>query len=374
MVEESKQEIPSFIYDFSSVTRYNLPSEEFLKNMTPVQSELLINRFREIYFPLNILYDKKYILGPYSISLHVNEIFNKKIYIIGEYHSEIEHRSCDRLPNEHYNIYPNGVPIQPTSENTITIEDLLRLTFADTSVFIDFYLEWHKNRSDVLESSSTLGTIYRYFGECFEHGRNNTLNQNNPKCKLHRSHYVDTRFFTNNISEEIETLNASIVENNIRDDQIIPVMDFLKKIYYLTMSSTDKNAEPFINDNNIKYIIEIFVKNNTELQKIINKGPFKVCLESFIPHYYKESEDLKNMCNIVKIFCNNNTYFESIKGGYAGENPRFNGYERLLNIGGSSNIPITFTDTEIKILGTIAYYTMTLGAILMDIYTFHLVL
>ncbi len=330
-MEESKEERLSFVYDFNNITNTNLPNGDFLRNMTPVQSKLLENRLKEIIIPeQNPLYNKTYILGPYSISLHVNEILNKKIYIIGEYHGKTIGRSCDLLPDQYRNIDD-----PPTSENTITMEDFLEETFNNTSVFIDFYLEWHKNRK-ASSRSTTLGNIYRKFQGCFEHGKNNTLNQNIHLCKLHRSHYVDTRFFFKRaFAEKFGVLVIRMEESNHNQEDVQEIMVFIKKIYYLTMSA-DIHKKPVIDDYNIKYIIETIVENNTEFAKIFNRGYLNECFKKYLYYNFKTSEYVKKFCDDIKIFCNGSQY------GYR------NFYHGGIMVGGYNGTDKGFTDLNLQ--------------------------
>ena len=124
----------------------------------------------------------KYINGPYTLSKHHSDKYNKTIYIFGEYHGN------DFQCSE---VFKKG-------QVSVDITDYLHTLFSNTDVFIDFYLEDPLPEDYKLKPKHTFSfgkevSIMNYLRHEFRDCTNPKKRSNCPYYKNMRAHVVDIR-------------------------------------------------------------------------------------------------------------------------------------------------------------------------------------
>lgn len=211
----------------------------------------------------------KYIGGPKSLTLQGSNKYKKMIYIFGENHTGDS--NC-------YNFTTSD------DTNTLDVEEFFEKLFVNTHVFIDFYLETHKQNSTKFVSSPLrLRRLINYFNECIKKETRHA-----EWCRLFRVHYIDARWVeiegkpeplndlswilmsienANNLKKTIEFLKHSTTKNifnalKSEDDNIFNSF-FVSQIN----NSIYTNTEPKIKEWIEKKMLEIANKYRLKVWK-----------------------------------------------------------------------------------------------------------
>ena len=203
----------------------------------------------------------KYINGPFTLSKHHSDKYNKTIYIFGEAHGN--NLQCSEVFKD--------------SQSSVDITDYLHTLFSNTDVFIDFYLEdplpedYKLNPKHTFSFGKTI-SIMTYLRQGFINCLDPKKRRNCPYSKNMRAHFVDIREET-----KINPNPTFIIDKFI--------VDFMKLIKDETARNINRMYDKYntlINDlKNIKSRDELsdmfvtFLKSIPILKKEIKRSELK---------------------------------------------------------------------------------------------------
>ena len=196
-----------------------------------------------------------YIAGPYTLTEHRSSESNKIIYIFGEQHRTTS--TCD-------------------GTNIVYIGNYLKDLLENSSVFIDFYIEKFSTSTNILDQNP-IQKISRDFSDCLNHTNNN----NNPMCRLSRSHYIDVRYnsieYKNDDLANAIQMIASARQNFSNDYELskLYLYDFKVESVLLILSS-------LTDDQIVDYIKDQMFKRNYYIDKELKRSYMKNEIKNFI--------------------------------------------------------------------------------------------
>lgn len=231
-----------------------------------------------------VLPSPKFISGPMSITYQTSSIYNKKIYIFGEYHGK--KNQCNEIREAKYNF--------------LDISEYFKKIFLNTDKFIDFYLEDELFRTIEPNRDQDFLNMIRYdLDTCLNYRKRS-------KCvyKTVRTHFVDSRLIQKGSklvpSNKIESFITDIKkpESNIKKHVYIikqisrlntydEITDYILKLS-LTIPMIKKEIQR--SDLSQDVIIETFrpiiINRYKELFKIEDWNSIKWSIWSEIKKYY----------------------------------------------------------------------------------------
>jgi hypothetical protein len=185
----------------------------------------------------------EFIEGPKSLSIHWHPVYQKIIYIFGEWH--INFMDCKMFKK-------NAV--------TVPIEDYLYDLMLTTDVFLDIYIELSSYKGGeysppYLPGLADEDELFKKFRQCLQY---NT--RSDASCRLARVHYFDIR--NNNIKEE-----------NMEEDKIT-ILWLKQKIQNILITNRDNKA---LCVHSLKRLLKKYPKITTLLRELVQDDIQKVC-------------------------------------------------------------------------------------------------
>lgn len=184
-----------------------------------------------------ILPSPKFISGPMSISYQTSSVYEKKIYIFGEYHGTTNR--CDHFEKAQYNF--------------MNISEYLEKFFSNTDKFIDFYLEDELFRTIKPNRYFDFVNMLRYdLDICLN-------KEKRYKCKYKnvRTHFIDSR----TIQKEdylVATNKIGYLITDLRNDFVIGNSKYMLRKHYHTIEELSKlNTYEKISEYILKLVVTI---------------------------------------------------------------------------------------------------------------------
>lgn len=177
-----------------------------------------------------VLPSPKFISGPMSISYQTSSVYEKYIYIFGEYHGTINR--CDYFEKAQYNF--------------MNISEYLENFFSNTDKFIDFYLEDELFRT-------IKPNRYFDFVNMLRYDLDNCLNKEKRyKCKYKnvRTHFIDSR----TIQKEDYLVSTNKIGHLITD---LKVPYFVHSHYHTIEELSKLNTYEKISEYILKLVVTI---------------------------------------------------------------------------------------------------------------------
>ena len=201
-------------YDTREISNLKKTSVIFLKKIITSIIDKKINKGNQIFIKLIYNYFKQkkpiftMISGPFSLSYHTSILYNKRIYIFGEYHGT-------ENPCKQYD--KNGIHLY------------LRQLFTNTDVFIDFYLETQLNTIGENRYKNFTPISINYINKI----NNEILYMNREKIdNLIRYHSIDPRFEKYYIKTNLSIIEKIMIRiSNFSYKNKIKSIDFIIKTH-----------------------------------------------------------------------------------------------------------------------------------------------
>jgi len=227
---------PDYIQDeFHNVSLQNR------NNTTNPGKKVLMNLICNHYNKLLKKPTAEFIGGPKTLSIHWHPVYQKIIYIFGEWHRN--NMDCEIFKKD-------AVPVP--------VEDYLYDLILSTDVFLDIYIELRSYKGGEYfnnpYSKGRTSELFEKFKTCLQY---NT--RSDESCQLARVHYFDIR--NNNI-------NVMDLEDNK-----ITILWIKQQIQDILLNG-DNNAECVIY---LKYLLKKYPKIITLLRELVHDDIKKVC-------------------------------------------------------------------------------------------------
>jgi len=197
----------------------------------------------------------EFIGGPKTLSIHWHPVYEKIIYIFGEWHAN--NMDCEIFKKDAV---------------TVPIEDYLYDLMLSTDVFLDMYFELRSYKGgeylyDPYNTGSRGNQLFKKFRSCLQY---NT--RSDQSCQLARVHYFDIR---NN--------NINVID---MEDNKITILWF--KAQVRDILNEDTNAESV---KYLKYMLINYPKITTLLRELVHDDIKKVC--EFMKKQLAEEPNIK---------------------------------------------------------------------------------
>lgn len=177
-----------------------------------------------------------YIGGPFNLTCHWSETYQKLIYIFGEEHSY--KTDCQEFDEENQ---PAGILIENFLHELIEISDC----FLDLLVELEGYTgyEYIKDFSELEDSNYRLVKIATTFSSCINASERDT-EINKPKCSCSRIHYFDVRSIDGDHKQAgpdpvslfiFEYINIMKQYPHIQDIEVVEAYNFAYKLIQMTI-------------------------------------------------------------------------------------------------------------------------------------------
>ncbi len=225
-----------------------------------VLMDLIYNHYYKIKPKVDML------TGPYTLTVHKSNKYNKYIYIFGELHG-----------NE------NGCDCKIEQKCPIITDYLLEL-FSTTDVFIDFYLEINPDNCIYTYTDTYINTMYiNNMINKFQHCIRPITRKDKKECRLSRMHHIDIRHRNS---------------NNI--DVLLKFFKLYNRTYFFeeypdkTQKDYENMKKTIFTDEKIRNNTIEVLKNFVDIEKMINyialnisKKGYKSSLYNSIVDFFK---------------------------------------------------------------------------------------
>ena len=183
----------------------------------------------------------EFIGGPKTLSIHWHPVYQKIIYIFGEWHDSV--MDCKKFKKD---------------ATTVPAEDYLYDLMLSTDVFLDIYIELESyTGEEYLYSPYTPGRtdeLFKKFRKCLQY-----KTRSDPSCQLARVHYFDIRDNNMNVTD--------------MEDNKINILWIRQKISYIFINEKDKSTRV----SSFKSLLEKYPKISTLLRELVQDDIEKVC-------------------------------------------------------------------------------------------------
>jgi hypothetical protein len=262
--------------------------DEIIKR--PVLIKLISNHFQNKEQPFPLL-----IGGPFTLTLHWSDKYNKMVYIFGEIHSE--EIDCDTS-------FPEASFIE-WGPNKMRIEDFFWELIQVCDVFIDIFIEFpaykgiNYNNMTEYNYKDRLGKLLERLKLCIQ-----KETRNHPVCELARVHYFDVRTvedvgasitiqFEDEISNILKKDNQNFTKFGLITNKYFEI---LKELYIVNQDETNTKTIEFWR----KQIENVNSYSQKELNQLSEYPGLKeyivtFCLNKLVQEMYPLSEEpIKN--------------------------------------------------------------------------------